>query len=257
MSPFQRMTVLQLYEQIHSERLTCDMHIFLFSSSITLRFFFFLFTPFTNYFPLWIVNNMSGRAYLVFESKNPKTFHRLIRLLQSESISLRPRVKALISFIQSKRNTSMQTCHSKSYSADTSTNNRDMWISICIDRCIVRRREDPRALTSITLTYVPMRSKGRLSYLSRFFVSKQFFLIETLRFIGEFLYFFTTPITLGTDGPMVCRSGWYGSFFYTGHIVIFSGVFIAIVVKNQLLTRAYWQKVSYIPVIDIPLAFPS
>jgi hypothetical protein len=219
MSPFQRMTILQLYEQIHSERLTCDMYIFLFCSSSILRFYLFFLAPLTNYFPLWIVYNMSRRAYLIFESKNPKTFHRLIGLLQSESISLRSRVKALISFIESKRNTSMQTCHSKSYSADTSTNNCDMRIHICINRCRVMRGEESRALTSITLTYMPLRSKGRLSYLSRFFVSKQFFLIKALCFIGEFLYFFTTPITFGADGPMVCCIILYVSFCYTGHMI--------------------------------------
>lgn len=220
MSPFQRMTILQLYEQIHSERLTCDMYIFLLrSSSVTVRFDLLFLAPLTNYFPLWIVYNMSRRAYLIFESKNPKTFHRLIRLLQSESVSLRSRVKALISFIESKRNTSMQTGDSQSYSADATTNNGNMWVRICINRCSMMRGEESRALTSITLTYVSMRSKGRLSYLSRFFISKQFFLIKALRFIGEFLYFFTTSITLETDRPMVCRSVWYGSFCYMGHIV--------------------------------------
>lgn len=175
------------------------MHIFLFFSIIII-----LLAPLTNYFALWIVDNMSCRPYLVFESKNPKTFHRFIGLLKSKSIPLRPRVKADISFIESKRNTSMKTCHSKRYATYSTTNNGNMWIIICINKCVVVRGEKSTPPTMFTFTYMSLRLNWNGSGVITVFIFMQFFLIPTLCFFGEFLYFFTHPITLGTDGPFVC-----------------------------------------------------
>lgn len=180
------------------------MHIFLFFRNITLQFFFFLLAPFTNYFSLWIVDNMPCSPYLVFESKNPKALHRFIGLLESKSVSLRSRVKAGISFIESKRNTSVETSNSKSYSAYSTTNNGNMWVIFCIKRCIVMRWEKSRSHAMVTFTYMPLGLNRDRSGVITILVFMQLFLIPTLRFFGEFLYFFTHPITLGTDGPFVC-----------------------------------------------------
>jgi hypothetical protein len=129
------------------------MGIFLFFRFIIV--FFHFFSPFTDYFPFCIVHNMPRRPYLTFESKNSKTFHRFICLLESETVPLRSGVKTCIAFIESERNSSVKTGYSKSCSADSSTDNGNMWI-ICIDRWRVFRRQEARSCamnTDIFMSY--------------------------------------------------------------------------------------------------------
>ena len=146
---------------------------------------------------------MPRRAYLVFESRNPQTFHCLIGLLEGEPITLRPRIKACIPLIEGKRNAPMKARHSKSDSADTTTDDGDMGIIIRVDGWRIVRSDQSRPFAIRAYAYMPFWPNWWLSCITGFFVLKELFLIKTLCFFGDFLDFSPGSMTLGADGPMV------------------------------------------------------